>query len=229
MWRGESTADPDRRLVVTSTLSEADSKKLLAGYGLPILAERTVATAPAAVESADAVGYPCVVKLCGDAIAHKTERNLVRLSLGTAHEVERAATELLRQATEADGDVELLVAPMVRATREFIVGADRSAEFGPVVMVGVGGIFAEALEDVVFRLLPATPIELDAMLDDLDTQAMLGEFRGEPPVDRSQLLAVLQAVGNAMVDRDDIESIDINPVLIADGKAIAVDALVALR
>jgi len=97
------------------------------------------------------------------------------------------------------------------------------------VMVGVGGIFAEALEDVVFRLLPATPIELDAMLDDLDTQAMLGEFRGEPPVDRSQLLAVLQAVGNAMVDRDDIESIDINPVLIADGKAIAVDALVALR
>ena len=66
------------------------------------------------------------------------------------------------------------------------------------------------------------------MLDDLDTQAMLGEFRGEPAVDRSQLLAVIQAVGSAMIDRDDIESIDINPVLIADGKAVAVDALVAV-
>ena len=95
-------------------------------------------------------------------------------------------------------------------------------------MIGVGGIFAEVLEDVVFRLLPADERELDAMLDDLDTQAMLGEFRGEPAVDRAQLLSVVQAVSNAMIDRDDIESIDINPVLIADGNAIAVDALVAL-
>lgn len=213
---------------MTTTLSEAESKKLLATYGLPILDERTVKTAPAAVEASDAIGYPCVLKLCGNGIAHKTERNLVRLSLGSAAEVDRAARELLGQATTGDGDVELLLAPMIRATREFIVGADRTGDFGPVVMVGVGGIFAEALEDVVFRLLPAEQHELDAMLDDLDTQAMLGEFRGEPAVDRSQLLAVIQAVGSAMIDRDDIESIDINPVLIADGKAVAVDALVAV-
>ena len=152
----------------------------------------------------------------------------MRLSLGTSADVERSAQELLGQATSADGPVELLVAPMVRATREFIVGADRSGDFGPVVMIGVGGIFAEVFEDVVFRLLPADERELDAMLDDLDTQAMLGEFRGEPAVDRAQLLSVVQAVGNAMIDRNDIESIDINPVLIADGNAIAVDALVAL-
>ncbi|MBT6445116.1 MAG: acetate--CoA ligase family protein [Acidimicrobiaceae bacterium] len=213
---------------MTTTLSEAESKRLLAGYGLPVLDERTVATAAAAVVAANDMGYPCVLKLCGDAIAHKTERNLVRLSLGTSADVERSAQELLGQATSADGPVELLVAPMVRATREFIVGADRSGDFGPVVMIGVGGIFAEVFEDVVFRLLPADERELDAMLDDLDTQAMLGEFRGEPAVDRAQLLSVVQAVGNAMIDRNDIESIDINPVLIADGNAIAVDALVAL-
>lgn len=213
---------------MTRTLSEAESKTLLASYGLPVLDERIAATATEAVEAADTIGYPCVLKLCGDAIAHKTERNLVRLSLGSSAEVERAAGELLDQATEADGEVELLVAPMIRATREFIVGADRSDEFGPVVMVGVGGIFAEALEDVVFRLLPAHDHELDAMLDDLDTQAMLGAFRGEPEVDRAQLRAVLRAVGTAMIERGDIESIDINPVLIADGQALAVDALVAL-
>lgn len=214
---------------MTTTLSEADSKALLATYGLPVLEERTGDTAVAAVAAAEAVGFPCVLKLCGDAIAHKTERNLVRLNLGAASEVDRAAQELLSQATPDDGPVELLVAPMVRATREFIVGADRSDEFGPVVMIGVGGIFAEALEDVAFRLLPVDRRTIDTMLDDLENQALLDEFRGEPAVDREQLISVVEAVGAAMVDRDDIESIDINPVLIADGKAVAVDALVALR
>ena len=213
---------------MTTTLSEAESKKLLATYGLPVLDERIVKTASAAVEASVAIGYPCVIKLCGDGIAHKTERNLVRLSLGNAGEVDRAAHELLAQANDDDGDVELLLAPMIRATREFIVGADRTGDFGPVVMVGVGGIFAEVLEDVVFRLLPVEHHELSAMLDDLETQAMLGEFRGEPAVDRSQLLTVINAVGSAMIDRIDIESIDINPVLIANGQAVAVDALVAL-
>ena len=135
---------------------------------------------------------------------------------------------MLGQATADDGDVALLVAPMVRASREFIVGADRSDEFGPVVMLGVGGIFAEALEDVSFRLLPVDDTTISTMFDDLENQALLEQFRGEPAVDRAQLTAVVRAVANAMVDRDDISSIDINPVLIADGKAIAVDALVAL-
>ena len=214
---------------MTATLSEAESKDLLAGYGLPVLDEQIVGSADDAVQAADGpIGYPCVMKLCGDAIAHKTERNLVRLGIGTGAEAQTAAQELLDLARPEDGDVSLLVAPMVRATREFIVGADRSSDFGPVVMIGIGGIFAEALEDVVFRLLPATGAELDAMLDDLDTQAILEAFRGEPAVERDQLVQVLQAVASAMVDREDIESIDINPVLISDGRAIAVDALVAL-
>lgn len=214
---------------MTTTLSEAQSKELLAGFGLPVLDERTVGDAPAAVAASEDMGYPCVLKLCGDAIAHKTERNLVRLGLGSASDVEREAEQLLAQATPEDGAVELLVAPMVRATREFIVGADRTDEFGPVVMVGIGGIFAEALEDVVFRLLPVTTAEIDAMFDDLQTQALLGEFRGEPAVDRAQLRAVVHAVATAMIERDEIASIDINPVLISEGRAIAVDALVALR
>jgi len=214
---------------MTTTLSEADSKALLVEYGLPILDERTVDDAQGAALAASDVGLPCVLKLCGDTIAHKTERNLVRLNLASTADVDRAARELLDLATPADGDVALLVAPMVRATREFIVGADRSDEFGPVVMLGVGGIFAEALEDVSFRLVPVTRGVVGTMLDDLKNQALLDEFRGEPAVERSQLIDVVQAVAQAMADRDDIESIDINPVLIADGHAVAVDALVVLR
>jgi len=214
---------------MTTTLSEAASKELLAGYGLPVLAEGIASTPAQAAVRAQEVGLPCVVKLCGDAIAHKTERDLVRLNLATEEQVEVAAAELLAAATAADGTVSLLVAPMVRSTREFIVGADRSAEFGPVVMLGIGGIFAEAIEDVSFRLIPASEHDLDTMVNDLSLQAFLDEFRGEPAIDRAQLKAVIRSVANAMADRDDIASIDINPVLIADGKAVAVDALVALR
>ena len=214
---------------MTTTLSEAASKHLLAEYGLPVLDERTAASTDEAATAADAVGYPCVLKLCGDAIAHKTERNLVRLNLHDHQQVRSAADDLLGQATEQDGPVELLIAPMIRSTREFIVGADRSAEFGPVVMLGIGGIFAEAVEDVVFRLVPASDYDIGTMIDDLELQAFLGEFRGEAAVSRPELTAVVRAVASAIADRDDIESIDINPVLIADGKAVAVDALVALR
>ena len=122
----------------------------------------------------------------------------------------------------------MLVAPMVSSSREFIVGAQRSPEFGPVVMVGIGGIFAEALEDVAFRMLPAATSDVQTMLDDLRTSALLQPFRGEPPVDRAGLVAVIESVANAMMSREDIVAIDVNPVLINNGVPVAVDALVEL-
>src|SRR5579862_6506480 len=120
-----------------STLSEAASKRLLAGYGVPVLDEREAGDADRAVAAADAIGYPVVVKLCGDAIAHKTERGLVRLGLRDAGAVRDAASQLLAAATPADGAVELLVAPMVAGNRELIAGLVRDPQFGPCVMLGV--------------------------------------------------------------------------------------------
>ena len=103
----------------------------------------------------DAIGYPVVVKLCGDAIAHKTERGLVRLGLARrATRCAAAAAELLAAATPDDGEVELLVAPMVKGNRELIAGLDRDPQFGVTVMLGVGGVLAEAVADVAFRLVP---------------------------------------------------------------------------
>ncbi len=211
-----------------ATMSEADSKSLLVEYGLPVLPEQSVRTIVEAVAAADSVGYPCVMKLSGDRIAHKTERNLVRLSIGTAAQARDAAGELLSAATPDDGEVTLLVAPMVSSSREFIVGAQRSSEFGPVVMVGIGGIFAEALEDVAFRMLPASTDDAYAMLGDLRTGALLDAFRGEPAVDRACLVGVIESVSAAMIARPDIVAIDINPVLIHNGTPVAVDALVEL-
>ncbi|MDP9463499.1 MAG: acetate--CoA ligase family protein, partial [Actinomycetota bacterium] len=118
------------------TLSEAASKTLLRTHGVPMADEREVNSPQAAAEAADALGYPVVVKLCGAAIAHKTERGLVRLRLGDADAVREAAIELLAKATPADGDVSLLVAPLIGGNRELIAGVVRDPQFGANVMVG---------------------------------------------------------------------------------------------
>jgi len=210
-----------------TTLSESASKALLADYGLPVPDERLVSTPAEAVEAAAEIGSPVVVKLEGDSIAHKTERGLVRLRLEDASAVETAATDLLAAATEADGEVRLLVAPMVRGNRELIIGLLRDPQFGPTVMLGVGGILAEAVADVVFRPAPLDEPTAAEMIEDLATQALLGEFRGELAVDRDAIVALLVGLGRLAVDRPDVAGVDVNPLIISPGGApIAVDALV---
>jgi acetyl-CoA synthetase (ADP-forming) len=213
----------------TRTLSEAASKRLIAGYGVPIAEERIVADAAAAAEAAGDLGFPVVVKLNGDGIAHKTERGLVRLDLSSRADVERAGAELLGAATADDGPVELLVAPMVRGHRELIAGLNLDPQFGMTVMLGVGGILAEALADVVFRLVPIERVDALEMIDELRTQALLEPFRGEPAVDRERLADVLVGLASAAAADESIVSVDLNPLIVSGGVPIAVDALVEVR
>lgn len=212
-----------------TTLSERDSKALLAGFGVPIAPERVVTDAAAAGGAAGELGFPVVAKLNGDAIAHKTERGLVKLRLGDRHAVEAAATELLAAATPDDGAVSLLIAPMISGNRELIAGVVRDPQFGPTVMLGVGGIFAEAIADVVFRPAPVDAVTAGEMIDDLRTQQLLGAFRGERPIDRAQLVDVIVGLGRLAADRPDVASVDINPLIVQpDGTVVAVDGLVEL-
>jgi acetyl-CoA synthetase (ADP-forming) len=212
-----------------TTLSEDASKRLLAGHGVPVPDERVVDSAAEAAAAALEIGFPVVVKLCGDAIAHKTERGLVRLGLGSAGAVEAAGAELLAAARPDDGEVGLLVAPMVRGTRELIAGLNLDPQFGMTVMLGVGGVLAEAIADVVFRLVPLDRIDAGEMIDDLATQALLGPFRAEPAVDRERLTDVLVGLSDLAVARPDLASVDLNPLIVSDGVPVAVDALVELR
>jgi acetate---CoA ligase (ADP-forming) subunit beta len=211
------------------TLSEARSKQLLAEHGVPVLPERTVATVDEAATAANEVGLPVVLKLCGDAIAHKTERGLLRLRLGDAAAVARAAGELLAAATPHDGPVDLLVAPMLAGNRELIAGLHLDTQFGPTVMLGLGGVLAEAVADVAFRLVPLTPVDAEELIDELTTQALLGAFRGEPAVDRAALTRVITGLAALAEDRPDVESVDLNPLIVVGGRPVAVDALVELR
>lgn len=213
--------------VTGTTLSEADSKALLRQFGVPLAAEHEVSTPADAVAAANSLGYPVVAKLCGDRIAHKTERGLVRLSLGDAAAVERATVDLLGAATPDDGDVTVLVAPMVKGNRELIVGVVRDPQFGANVMLGLGGVLAEAIADVVFRPVPLSSVDADEMIEQLGTQKILGTFRGDAPINRAQLAATLLALSRVAHERPDVNSVDVNPLIVrADGSLVAVDALV---
>jgi len=212
-----------------TTLSERASKTLLAQYGVPIAQEQVVGDAATAGAAADSMGYPVVAKLNGDAIAHKTERGLVKLRLGDRAAVEDAAVQLLAAATPDDGDVDVLVAPMVSGNRELIAGIVRDEQFGPTVMLGVGGVLAEAIADVVFRPAPVDAVTAADMVDDLETQKLLDAFRGESAVDRDQLVELLVGLGRLAADRPDVASVDINPLIVQpDGRLVAVDGLVEL-
>ena len=216
-------------LMAGSTLSEHESKVLLAQYGVPVSRE-TLASDPAAAGRAAAeLGFPVVVKLCGDAIAHKTERDLVRLGLGDEAAVRSAAQELLAKATSEDGEVGLLVAEQVRGKRELIAGLVRDPQFGPCVVIGLGGILTEALRDVAFAALPVDRAEAKALVGRLEASHLVtGAFRGEPGADREALADVLVGLSRLAEARPDIASVDVNPLILSEGKPVAVDGLVEL-
>ncbi|MCX6530013.1 MAG: acetate--CoA ligase family protein [Actinobacteria bacterium] len=213
-----------------STLSEFASKEILARHGLPILQERVVNNSSEVGEVLANMSLPVVAKLCGPSIAHKTERGLVKLNLQTVDDVCNAVDDLLAAAVPADGEVEVLIAPMVKSSREFIAGVVRDAQFGANVMLGVGGVLAEAIADVVFRPVPLSAHDAHEMVSELRSQKLLGEFRGEPAVSVDALVRVLLALSTVSTERSDITSIDLNPLLVTNtGEVVAVDALVEIE
>jgi acetyltransferase len=212
-----------------TTLSEHASKQLLAKYGIPVARERLAETPEEAARAAQELGFPAVVKLCGPAIAHKSERNLVRLDLGDEASVRAAATDLLALRSPEDADASLLVAEMVRGHRELIAGIVRDPQFGPCVMLGLGGVLTEALGDVAFAAAPLREDEARRLIRSLRTSHLLTEpFRGEPAVDEATLQSVLLGLGRLALERPDLLSADLNPLVVRGGTPVAVDALVVL-
>lgn len=212
------------------TMSEALSKQILTPFGFPFAGEAVVETPTAAGDAADAMGYPVVAKLNGDSIAHKTERGLVRLKLANREAVEQAAIQLLAMATPEDGAVQLLIAKMIDGSRELIVGMVQDPSFGKTAMLGLGGIFAEVIQDVVFAPMPIDLNSAHRMIEGLKHQSLLEDFRGERSVNRDSLARALVSLSEACDQHPEIVSIDINPLIVQrDGTLVAVDALVEIR
>ncbi len=207
--------------------SEFESKQLLANHGVEVSRDKLAQSAEEAVEAAAEIGGPVAVKLCGPSLSHKSERGLVRLGLDTPEGVHSAAEDLLALVTEEDGEVALLVSEMVGGHRELIAGVVHTEQFGAALMLGLGGVLAEAVGEAVFRLLPVSEADCRDMIDDLDFSALLAPLRGEPAVNRDALVATLMGLAQAGCE-DGIEAIDVNPLVVRDGRPVAVDGLVVM-
>ncbi|MGB0630289.1 MAG: acetate--CoA ligase family protein [Alphaproteobacteria bacterium] len=226
--------DAAKRLVARSVkaghgaLSEYDSKRLLAAYGVPVTRERLVHSEKDARAAAERLGYPIVLKGCAHDLLHKTEAGLVMVGLGSGKEVADGFKTLKSRAGRnfAGG---FLVQEMVRGDRELMIGMTRDAQFGPSVMFGLGGIFTEVLEDVSFRLAPLSLSDAREMMSEIRAAKILDSVRGMARVDRALLARAIVAVGKAAADNPDIAEIDINPLIVAGSRPVAVDGLVILK
>jgi hypothetical protein len=175
-------------------------------------------------------GIPAVLKLDALELAHKTEAGGVLLGLDDEHAIREAVATLHRTATRTGIRIRgLLAQPMAPAGVELIVGGRRDDVFGPAVVVGLGGIFAEVLDDVVVMLAPVTADEVERALGRLRGAALLRGVRGAAGVDTAALARAVVAIGDALVADPSIVEVDCNPVIAGPGGAVAVDALVVVE
>jgi acetate---CoA ligase (ADP-forming) len=214
-----------------AVLMEAEAKVLFGRIGMPVVEERRAATAEAAADQAAALGFPVVLKLDSPDVAHKTEVGGVRLNLADAAAVRdgfaaiMAAVRAKAPAARVDG---VLVQRMAAKGVELILGARRDAQFGPMVLIGTGGVQAELLRDVALDLAPVTPERAEAMLRSLRCFPLLDGFRGAP---RADLAAVAQAVADfsaLIAAAERVQEAEVNPLIAGPWGCLAVDGLVRL-
>jgi len=205
--------------------SEAESKAYLLGYGLPVTREEVVDGADAAAAAADRIGYPVALKVSSAAIAHKSDAGGVILGLNNAADL-RSAAKLLGERFPGEA---MLVQEMVSGGLELIVGAQRTRATGAVLMLGIGGVYAEVLDDVVFCRAPASAEAVRAALGRLRSQRLLDGYRGAPPVDRDAVAAIGARLSEIMAANPAIAEVDLNPVIAGAGRAVIVDALIRVE
>ncbi|MDD4355878.1 MAG: acetate--CoA ligase family protein [Smithellaceae bacterium] len=209
------------------TMTESESRKLLGKYGVPVVKDRVVVNEKEAVAFAQKIGFPVVVKGHGTKLIHKTERGLVKTNLKSAGEI-REAFRVIKASAGEDWEG-CLLSPFIQGRREFVAGLFRDAQFGPMVMFGLGGIFTEALADTVFRIAPFDEKEARRMIEEISSRKLLGDFRGEAPVNLDQLIKTLLGLAKLGIEHPGIREVDINPLIVTPkGKVVAVDALVVL-
>ena len=223
LWRRGSLAP--------GKLGEFEALELLAAYGIPVAETVSAADPDEAARVAAAMGFPVVLKAVVPELVHKTDAGGVRVGLTTPVEVATAAAEMMDTVTRALPDAHpagFLVQRMVTGGRETIVGMSRDPAFGPLLMFGLGGIYVEALKDVVFRVAPIQALEAHDMVRSIRGIALLDGIRGAPRVNFAALTDVLLRVSQLVSDHPEITELDVNPVLAFSNGVLAVDARVVL-
>ncbi len=206
-------------------LDEYESKKILSACDIPVVTERIVMSKDEALNTASEFGFPVVMKGILKKEVHKTELGLVRLGISSPDMVASTYNELAKAISD-NGQV--LIQPQIQGDIELITGLIRDPQFGPCVMIGFGGVMAEVLDDTTFAIAPLNVAQAHDMINRLKTQKLLNGFRGSPPLDRESLARLLVCISELGEGCPTISEIDINPLIIAEGKPVAVDATIIL-
>ena len=214
-----------------TVLSEVEAKQLLAEAGIAVVEARLARERDEAVALAKEFGYPVALKIVSPQITHKSDVGGVQLNLGTAEEVASAFDAIVASAKHAtpDSTVEgVSVQRMAEPGIEVIVGMTTDAQFGPVLMFGLGGVLVEVLKDVAFRVVPITARDARQMVRDIQGFPILQGYRGQEPADLEALEALLLKLSAFIEGHAEVAELDLNPVFAYPDGAIAVDARIVL-
>ncbi|MGE5674094.1 MAG: acetate--CoA ligase family protein, partial [Mycobacterium leprae] len=213
-------------------LTEWETYEALRAFQIPVAPSRLVSTPAEAAEAAKALGGRVAVKIVSPDIGHKTDAGCVRLGLTSPEATSAAAAEILANAQRYKADAAihgLLVQQMAAPGVELITGGLADATFGPVLMVGLGGIFTEVLKDVAFRLAPISPAEAETMLRSLKGFPLLTGVRGKPPVAIAPLAQAIANLSRLLAAWPELKELDLNPLIATAEGVVAVDGLATLR
>ncbi len=216
------------------SLGEADARTILQAYGFPVPPSRLAATPEEAIEAADEMGYPVALKIASPDILHKTDVGGVRLNLGSPVDVRDAFDLIVYRAARYVPGARIwgcMVQKMVPPGREILIGVSRDPQFGPLVAFGLGGIYVEALKDVVFRVAPFSRQEAEEMIREIRSYPLLEGVRGEPSADHAAMADALCRVSQLVTDFPEIVELDINPLMVfEEGRgAMALDMRLVLK
>lgn len=211
-------------------LNEVESKDLLHNAGLPVVDTRLARTAEEACTIGKQLGFPVVAKVVSPQMTHKSDAGGVRLQIASISELATVFEEFKalvgrNEGAQFDG---IAIQPMARPGLEIVLGAQRDPQFGPVLMFGLGGIFVEVLKDITLRVAPISEVDAHSMLEEIRAKPLLDGARGQPAVDRSSVIDALLRLSELMLERDDIDSIDVNPAFVGPDGLLVVDARIVL-
>ena len=212
-------------------ITEELAKSILEEYDVTVPQYALATSEDEAVDAANKMGYPLVMKIVSPKILHKTDVGGVKVGIQNAETVKETFSDMYGRLSKTDDRVKgVLLEKMVPKSVELIVGIQNDPQFGPVIMAGLGGIMTEIMKDVAFRMLPITEADAISMLDELKGAALLDGFRGSEPIDKGMVAQMLVKIGNMAVDNADyINSIDFNPVVVYPDSYNVVDAKIILN
>lgn len=200
-------------------LLEEEGQEILRAYGLPLPKSALAASEAEALKAAKKIGYPVVMKIASPQIIHKSDAGGVRVNLASDAEVRAAFKEIIKNAKSYNSKAQIkgvLIVEMVKGGKELIIGSKLEPGFGPVIMLGMGGIYVEVLKDVTFKLAPVTEMEADDMIASIKTQKLLQGVRGEKPSDIAKLSECIQRLSQLVSDFEEIKELDMNPVMVME-------------